>query len=353
MGKFDSLLKKLNIDETYTKPITQKIIYDSVKQNTLYGVADMNFMADVIHFPTTGWGYRFLLVILDLGTNEFDIEPLKGTSKSTVSDKEVLEAMKTIFKRKWLNKPDGSIRVDSGNEFKGTFAQFCYDNNILLRKGMAGRHKQMGSIDALCQQLGRLFNGYMNYMEKKTKKTYRNWTDVIDTVREDLNEIRRVQKTISPYDISTPDVILTGNKYNVGDKVFRKLEKPKDALGKNQPTDKFRMGDFRWDLKAREIKRILHYPNNIRYILEGIKSCSYTEAELRPAEEIIQPKQTNDKGEELFTVKDIIGKKIVKGKTYYLIHWEGFKKSEATWELEYNLVEDGLADMIEEYDDNN
>jgi hypothetical protein len=214
-------------------------------------------MADVLHLPTTGWGYRFLLVIVDIGTNEFDIEPMKGTSKSTVSDKEVVEAMKTIFKRKWLNRPDGSIRVDQGNEFKGSFTDYCYKNNILLRRGLGGRHKQLGNIDAFCQQLGRLFNGYMNHMEEKTRKTYRNWTDVIDIVREDLNEIRRVKNTISPFDVKTPDVILTGNKYNVGDKVFRKLEKPKDALGNNQPTANFRVGDYRYDLKPREIKKNL------------------------------------------------------------------------------------------------
>ena len=38
MGKFDNLLRKLNIDETYTKPILKKVIFDSVQQNTLYGV---------------------------------------------------------------------------------------------------------------------------------------------------------------------------------------------------------------------------------------------------------------------------------------------------------------------------
>lgn len=353
MGKFDALIKKLNIDETYTAPIKQKVIYDTVRDNTLYGVEDMNFMADVLHLPTTGEGYRFLLIIVDLGTNEFDIQPMKGTSKSTVSDKEVLQAMQTIFKRKWLNKPDGSIRVDQGNEFKGTFTDYCYKNNILLRRGLAGRHKQMSVIDALCQQLGRLFNGYMNHKELQTGKTYRNWTDVIDIVRDDLNEIRRVKNIITPYDVKTPDVILTGNKYNVGDKVFRKLEKPKDALGNNQPTSNFRVGDFRWELKSREIKQILNYPNNIRYLLKGINSCSYTEAELMPAKEIIKPKQTNDKGEELYTVKEIIGKKTVKGVVYYKIWWLGYKKNEATWEKEYDLTLDGLGDMLQEYDENN
>ncbi len=172
-----------------------------MRANTLYGVPDFNFMADILHLPETKKGYRFLLVIVDLGTNEFDIEPLKGTTKSTITDQETLKAMQTIFKRKWLNKPQGSIRVDSGNEFKGAFQKFCYENNILLRRGLAGRHKQLSVVDALCHQLGILFNGYMNYKEQQTRKVYKEWTDVLETVREDLNNIRKVKNEITPFEV--------------------------------------------------------------------------------------------------------------------------------------------------------
>jgi hypothetical protein len=88
-------------------------------------------------------------------------------------------------------------------------------------------------------------------------------------------------------------------------------------------------------------------------MIEGINACSYTEQELIPAKEIIKPKQYNDKGEELYTVKDIIGKKVVKGKTYYKVHWEGYNKKDATWESEYDLTIDGLGDLLQEYDENN
>lgn len=353
MGKFDALLAKLNIDETYTKPVLKKVIFDSVQQNTLYGVPDMNFMADVLWLPTTKEGYKFLLVICDLGTNEFDIEKLKGTTDKNISDAETLKAMKTIFSRKWIKKPEGSIRVDSGNEFKGKFADYCYENNILLRRAQGGRHKQMANIDNLCRQLGRLFNGYMNYKEKQTKRVYREWTDIIDTVRNDLNEIRRVKNTITPFEVKMNDVVLTGNKYNVGDHVFRKLEKPKDALGRNQSTEKFREGDYRFELKPREIVQVLPYQKQFRYILQGIKNASYTEAELKPATEIITPPQYNDRGEQIHTVKAIIGKKKIRGVTHYKVHWEGELKKNATWEPETNLVEDGLGPELDEYDENN
>ena len=353
MGKFDNLLRKLNIDETYTKPVLKKVIFDSVQENTLYGVPDMNFMADVLWLPTTKQGFKFLLVICDLGTNEFDIEPLKGTTDKNISDAEALQAMKTIYNRKWLKMPQGSIRVDSGNEFKGKFADYCYQNNILLRRAQGGRHKQMSTIDHLCRQLGRLFNGYMNYKEKQTKRVYREWTDVLATVREDLNEIRRVKNTITPFDVKLNDVVLTGNKYDVGDYVFRALEKPKDALGRFQPSEKFREGDTRWDLKEREIVQVLPYPKQFRYILQGVKNASYTDAELKPAQPIVAPPQFNEQGERIYTVKAIIGKKKIRGVTYYKVHWEGESKKQASWEPENNLVEDGLGEELDEYDENN
>ena len=353
MGKFDALIKKLNIDETYTKPIREKVKYDSVKENTLYGVPDFNFMADTLHLPETKEGFRFLLVIVDLGTNEFDIEPLKGNSKSTITDIEALKAMETIFKRKWLKKPEGSIRVDSGNEFKGAFQKYCYDNNILIRRALPGRHKQLANIDALCNQLGRLFNGYMNHKEQQTRRVYKEWTDILETVREDLNNIRKVKKHITPFEVPLSHVVLTDNKYKVGDKVFRKLEKPKDALGKNQPTSNFRTGDFRYELKPREIIRVLPYPTQFRYLLQGVKNCSYTEAELKPAQDIQAPKQYDTKGREVYSIKDIIGKKIIKKQIHYKIWFEGEKKSESQWISEKDLIEDGLQDELEDYNENN
>ena len=71
-------------------------------------------------------------------------------------------------------------------------------------------------------------------------------------------------------------------KYKVGDIVFFKSDRPLNALGRFQPTNIFREGDFRFNIKdPRAIKSILHYPKNIRYILEGNKKTSYAESELK------------------------------------------------------------------------
>ena len=49
----------------------------------------------------------------------------------------------------------------------------------------------MAPVERLNRDLGRLFNGYMNKIEKKTNKVYREWTDIIDSVREKLNIFRK------------------------------------------------------------------------------------------------------------------------------------------------------------------
>ena len=61
----DKLIKKLNIDETYTKAPKQKV-FNKVKDNVPH-VEDYNFMADLLLLPETKKGFKYLLV--RLGSN--------------------------------------------------------------------------------------------------------------------------------------------------------------------------------------------------------------------------------------------------------------------------------------------
>jgi hypothetical protein len=74
--------------------------------------------------------------------------------------------------------------------------------------------------------------------------------------------------------------------------------------------------------------------------LEGLTNVSYSERELMPAE--------NEK-ETKYKIKQIIGKKKIKGKPHYLIWWKNFKKSEATFEPESELIKDGFKNVIDDY----
>ena len=122
-------------------------------------------MCDLLFLPETKQGYKYLLVCVDLATNLFDIEPLK-----TKTPEETLKAFNKMFNREYIHKPKASIRTDAGNEFKGVFDKYLYNNNILHKKAIPARHKQLSNVETLNKQLGLIFNSYMNQKERETGK---------------------------------------------------------------------------------------------------------------------------------------------------------------------------------------
>jgi hypothetical protein len=331
-----ALLNKLNIDETFTKqrPIKQPV-YNKFKNN-LPLKEDYNFMADLIELPETKKKFKYLLTVVDLASDEFDIEPLK-----TKTPAEVLEAFKTMIKRKHIKLPYASIRTDNGNEFKGSFNKYLTEQGVLHKKNLPNRHKQMANVEALNKQLVRLFNGYMNGKEKKLKKIYREWTDIINIVRTDLNEYRK--KTYNnPLPKSTFDYKKVGEpKFKLGDIVHYRLDRAENALGNKQPTPNFRVGDYRYSAVPKKIINVSIFNDEpyYRYILDGMPNVSYSKYELI----------LSNKKDTKFKVKKLLEKKRIKGKLHYLVWWIGYKKSEATWEPMDKLIEDGFGDEINEF----
>ena len=146
------LLRKLNIDETFTRPIRNNL-FSKVKETTILK-PDYNFMADLLFLPETKLGNNFM------------------------ADKEAettLIAIKKIFKRPHLNEPYASIRTDNGKEFKGVFSKWMYNESILHRIAEPYRHQQLANVENLNRTLGRLLNGYMNQREELTGEVYKEW----------------------------------------------------------------------------------------------------------------------------------------------------------------------------------
>jgi hypothetical protein len=80
MSEFKELLDELEIDETFTKTKRRKQTeYNHVKDN-IPMKANQNMMADILFLPNDN-GYKYLLVVVDLATDKFGMEPLK-TKKS-------------------------------------------------------------------------------------------------------------------------------------------------------------------------------------------------------------------------------------------------------------------------------
>jgi hypothetical protein len=333
--QMNTLLKKLNIDETFTqKPKKDK--FDKIKENT-FPVGGYNYMSDLLELPQTKQGFKYLLVVVDLWNNNFDIEPIQSKSAS-----DTLEAFKTIIKRQYTKLPKASVRTDNGNEFKGSFKAFLNDNNILHRVALPYRHKQLANVESLNAILGRLFMTYLTNKELQIKKPYHEWTDIVGIVRKELNDARYSPDDENPFNTKPIPYNIDEPKFKKGDIVYKKLEVPKNIYGKVEADRKFRKGDLRFDPDEKlKITKVLNYPRNNRYVLNTYPNVSYSENELKPA----------DKNEEYFLVKEIIDKKKIRGKTFYLVWFKRELKKNSSWISEENLLQDGLEDYIDDYND--
>lgn len=336
-SKYNKLIDKFGLDETYTK-LKKKAIFDHVKDN-IPPLQDYNFQADLLMLPKTKEGYRYLFVIVDLWSDEIEACPLK-----TKEPKEVLKCMENIFKKgKYLKKPYASLRTDAGTEFKGVFHQWLYDKNILHSITLPNRHKQMANVENVNKLLGRFLNNYMNMKEEKLGKQYNEWIDILPELIKELNKIR-YRPDENPLKYKQPIATNKKPKYKVGDVVIRKLDAPKNALN-NEQSGKFRTGDYRYDhTQPRKILNILLFPRNVRYVLEGIKNASFTEDEILPAKENQQ--------ESKFAVRKLIDKKTVGRAVFYKTWFMKELKNKAQWINKKQLLEDGLDDYIQEYENN-
>jgi hypothetical protein len=330
------IIKKLNLDNEFVvKPKKQKV-FNKVKNN-VPPIKNFNFQSDLLFLPTTKKKNKYLLVVVDLANNAFDIEPLQDkTAEST------LEAFKKIIKRKYLKLPYISMRTDDGGEFQGVFNKFLEDNAIYHSISQPYRHKQLANINILCRQLGVLFNLYMNTQEIKTDKEYTNWDDIIDEVRVELNNQRIIQlpdKNDFSWlkNIEFIDKNYKNPKFKIGDVVHKALDYPRSALNKNQTTKAFREGDLRFDPTPRKIKQLIYMPDRpyIRYILDDKTNVSYPENELMLSKE----------KEEKYEVDRIINEKSINKKKYLLIKWKGYKIDQATWEP-YDIVKKDLGEVV-------
>lgn len=336
--KLKDLIKELDIDERYTKNKNSKQhVFNKVK-NHIPMKEDVNFMADLLYLPETKQKYKYLLVVVDIASDEFDIEPLR-----TKESKEVADAFKTMMKRKHLNFPT-IIRTDEGTEFRDKFDKLLTEQGVLHKTALPKRHKQMSNVESLNKTLARLFNGYMNMKEKQSDKVYKEWTDILDKVRTELNNIRKIEitKDVSEYDY--PFFNPTSEaKFKVGDMVHEKLDYPENMLGKKQPTENFRVGDVKYSMVPKRIEKVIYMNDEpyYRYMLSGIKNASYSEYELMKSRF----------KEERYKVKDLIDKRLVGRKTEYLVWWQGYKKAESTWEPRSNLIKDGFKDYIDRYEE--
>ena len=265
--------------------------------------ANCNYMSDILFLPTAKYGFKFLLIVLDIATRQFDCEKLKNKD-STV----VLKAFKKICNNSdYLTIPKYSLITDSGTEFKGIFQDYLYNESIFHKTVPKGNHNALSPIDNLCLQIGKILNDYMSSVEIQTGKVYRQWPDILDTVIIEMNKIRKrelpdknefdtrvVNNTREvrkiTYNKKTGEKIesiekeLIRPKFRVGQMVYVLLKTPKNILGKNQSSSNFRAGDMTVNPERKEITEVLMMQGKgplYRYLVDGYKHVSFSESQLR------------------------------------------------------------------------
>ena len=336
---FKSILDNLNIDETLTKSKPKQKGYNKFA-NSVVPEEDFNYMTDLLQLPETSEGFKYLFVITDLATNKFDIEPMKNNQSETA-----VNALKSIVKRGILKLPEISIKSDGGAEYKGVFDTYLKKHGIYHSVGTAYRKTQLAPVERLNRSLARLLMNYLNKKEVETRGVYMNWTDIIPTVRKDLNEFRErdIDKLKEYQNESYFDAEKAKTpEFNIGDIVHYKLMKPVTIRGHQIKDTKFREGDRVFSVDTKEIINILYYPDSpwYRYKLKGLPHISFSSNELK----------IGSNKESTYVVKDIIGKKQMNKTKYYLVWYKGELKKDASYQKASDLIEDGLQPMIDLYE---
>ncbi len=339
MPSFKDILKSIGASEKFTRVVQKPKKFNKVKDNIPMH-KNFNQMADIIVLPETKEKYKMLLVVTDLATNSCDFEELRSRNPD-----EVLKALQKIYSRKYVKTPYASLSTDGDTAFKGVFHKWLYDKSIFHRVSAPYRHQQQGNVESLNKMIVRLLNGYMNAKEEQTGKVYREWTDVIPKIRKELNEFRA--ENLKDVEYPNPEAYFNAPysaKYNIGDIVHFKLDYPENALGNKQNTANFRVGDARYSIVPKKITKIflMNDPPYYRYQLEGMDNVSFQEAELLKADKKEQ--------ETKYTVKKLIGKKVINGKVNYLVWWKNYLKKDSTWETKAALLKDGLKQIIDDYE---
>jgi hypothetical protein len=298
-------------------------------------------MMDILYLPEDD-GYKYCLVVVDIATNKIDAEPLKKISSS-----DIVGAIKKIYKRKILKKPEKVI-TDSGGEFKNEFKKYMNDEKIYLKTALPGRHRQVGPVEKKNQILGKILMMRMFAVELLTGEENKEWVEDLREIVDQMNnkyyheplDADDLIKRFSPWDKVKQKLIPIGSIVRV------KLDEPRNIADKKL-FGSFRAGDHRWSIEHYKVTNIIFDPiepimyevdkpvkenQRVAYTAQQLQIVKATE-EAPPGELVLKNKSNS-----YYVVKQIHDMKKIKGDVKFLVEWKGFPKKESwTWESKANI----------------
>ncbi|GBC21605.2 DDE-type integrase/transposase/recombinase [Rhizophagus irregularis DAOM 181602=DAOM 197198] len=309
----------------YKKPLKEK---SSERPRVVVWKPNATHQADLAEMPVNPKGFHYFLVVVEIAGKRVDAEPLKDKTANRV-----LNGFVKIYRRNRIKPPTHRIETDSGSEF--TNDQQSYAER---------------AIQAIQEPLLKR----MVAQELKTGVTSVEWSEDFHDVVSKIDEIWQR----NPPDIPTgsPKVSKKTELLSEGTHVRVKLDEPISVLG-NKLHGKFRTGDIRWNPNIRVIKKMILSPEQPpTYLLDGphgrlgVSRCAYTRKELQIVPEIEYPPPNSViRGQpERFVPERILRHRIRKGQDQYLVKWERYPDTEATWEPADRLEED-VPDLIRKF----
>lgn len=312
--------------------------------------------ADLLFLPDDH-GYKYALVVVDIGSRKTDAEPLKNKSSQTIKN-----ALEKIYNRSVLSFPD-RLEVDDGAEFKGEVQTWLKSKQVRLRVAKPGRHRQQAIVERRNQMIGKILFKRMVAEELQTGVSSTQWTADLPSVISNMNK----NNTYKPPKL-TNEYICEGDVCNLipeGSKVRVALEEPRDVTSGKKLHGKFRDSDVRWEIKPRVVMRHLLVPNlPPMYIVSDDNGKidnrqAYTKNQLlqvkdnekQPDKKLIRP-VTKKKGKEVYIVSKLVERKKMSGKIHFKVRWKGFGPDDDTWETRTSLLED-VPDLVKEFEKNN
>ncbi|GBC11511.2 DDE-type integrase/transposase/recombinase [Rhizophagus irregularis DAOM 181602=DAOM 197198] len=309
----------------YKKPLKEK---SSERPRVVVWKSNATHQADLAEMPVDPKGFHYFLVVVEVAGKRVDAEPLKDKTANRI-----LNGFVKIYRRNRIKPPTHRLETDSGSEF--TNDQQSYAER---------------AIQAIQEPLLKR----MVAQELKTGVTSVEWSeDFCDVV----NKIDKLWQR-NPPDIPTgsPKVSKKTELLSEGTRVRVKLDEPISVLG-NKLHGKFRTGDIRWNPNIRVIKKMILSPEQPpTYLLDGphgrlgVSRCAYTRKELQivPENEHPPPNSVIRGQPERFVPERILRHRIRKGQDQYLVKWERYPDTEATWEPADRLEED-VPDLIRKF----
>ncbi|GET52876.1 DDE-type integrase/transposase/recombinase [Rhizophagus irregularis DAOM 181602=DAOM 197198] len=279
-----------------------------------------NTSGDLAEMPVDPKGFHYFLVVVEVAGKQVNAEPLKDKTANRI-----LNGFVKIYRRNRIKPPTHRLETDSGSEF--TNDQQSYAER---------------AIQAIQEPLLKR----MVAQELKTGVTSVEWSE---DFRDVVNKIDEIWQR-NPPDIPTgsPKVSKKTELLSEGTHVRVKLDEPISVLG-NKLHGKFRTGDIRWNPNIRVIKKMILSPEQPpTYLLDGphgrlgVSRCAYTRKELQivPENEHPPPDSVIRGQPERFVPERILRHRIRKGQDQYLVKWERYPDTEATWEPADRLEED-------------